>query len=315
MLFRYKNRVWTYTTTAVANKTVALTVTSASIAAGATTGPTFTLSTAAATITVVYAEFDSNDRRISSWTTLQSGDYTITGAAITLASAIVQSLPGGRYGLVVYINDSGSTNIGFFTVTWNTTAPTSTALTTSYVGGQTFAVTGTGLPNKPLVVAGISVPVDSSSGSTRNYKLPPYFWPDVGSTVRNIVPRSNISIPIKQISIDTDLLKKDILNDGKILTEYRSRNDRCSIDIEFSTTAIPTHVRFFIPMDVMNPALIYDGMTFQARSESNSADRTISQEGFVFQNGWNVLTISGLTDNYYKFLKISHTDKSGCRLS
>lgn len=28
-----------------------------------------------------------------------------------------------------------------------------------------------------------------------------------------------------------------------------------------------------------------------------------------------MLSISGLTDNYYKFLKISHTDKSACRLS
>lgn len=55
VLFRYKNRVWTYTTTAVANKTVALTVTNGSFAAGTTTGPTFTLSSAATTVAVVYA--------------------------------------------------------------------------------------------------------------------------------------------------------------------------------------------------------------------------------------------------------------------
>lgn len=123
----------------------------------------------------------------------------------------------------------GSTNIAFFTVTWPTSSFTSTALTSAYTGGKSFTVSGLGLPKKPLVVAGIAIPLDSSSGDNRVYKIPPYFWPDSGS-IRNIVPRTNISIPVKQITTDTNLLKKDILNDGKILTEYRSKNDQCNIE-------------------------------------------------------------------------------------
>lgn len=56
VLFKYKNRVWTYSVSATANRTVALTVTSASFAAGATVGPTFTLgSSVTGTLTLAYA--------------------------------------------------------------------------------------------------------------------------------------------------------------------------------------------------------------------------------------------------------------------
>lgn len=68
-------------------------------------------------------------------------------------------------------------------------------------------------------------------------------------------------------------------------------------------------------MDVINPGLTYEGMAFSTKSSSSGVPTIVSQQGFMFRNGWNVLTIDSTTDSFQKFFTISHTDKSGCRIS
>lgn len=191
--------------------------------------------------------------------------FVVSGSSVVCNAT---ALTAGQYSVYLYFTSFGLTLAGSVNVTGGTPTLASN-LQSSWLGGKTITVTGSGLSNvSTLTVGGFAAPLVSSSASNMVFSSPPF----LSAFTQGNYSAAPAEVRLSPFAITTPDFpeRRSNLVDGRTTTEYSSSSATCSVIFDMTGPDCGftlNRVRFFVPTTVADPILTYTGAKLSASSD------------------------------------------------
>ena len=241
--------------------------------------------------------------------------------AITLAFS---NIPMGVYYLNLLYSESGFayfTTATYKTITVLASSLTATSVTTSYMGGNTLKVTGTGLPKdwslpskNNITVCGSLCPFLTSDSTSVSCTIPQILTSTVLSTY-NLYNSANVQQTNYAVYSDNSS-QQVYINDNKLNKFYDSGNPTCYVTFDFGSNFQLNITQIQYYPAVTKALVYYFGLKFQASNDNITYLDLFSMDPNM-KTGWNTwnANISVPTYRYIRLAPNATQNISRCNIA